>query len=226
MSQPNDNVLIVPSRNVLLTRARWGVGNGPTRDDPEGARPAGGAEESQKETDYAAASGGRDRSQRTPGAAHATEAERARRQGGDSRGPWGSVESEDYRASGTASDRDPKRGSVSGFRTDTGGRVSGKETQPAGRQGDAAWVDEQSQTMAYASEEGRKSPHLANAAQSLRRAGAMGYQRTRLAGRPRPQAVPDQHDRRRDQPHASALCGARLNPRESAPVAELSGEER
>jgi Domain of unknown function (DUF4372) len=30
------------SRNVLLTRARWGVGNGPTPDDPERARPAGG----------------------------------------------------------------------------------------------------------------------------------------------------------------------------------------
>jgi hypothetical protein len=39
MSQQSDNVLIVPSRNVLLTRARWGVGNGPTPDDAK-VRPA------------------------------------------------------------------------------------------------------------------------------------------------------------------------------------------
>jgi hypothetical protein len=33
MSLPNDNVLFVPNRNVLLTTAGWGVGNGPTPDD-------------------------------------------------------------------------------------------------------------------------------------------------------------------------------------------------
>src|SRR5437764_11953555 len=36
-----DNVLFVPNRNVLLTEARWGVGNGPTPDETEGARQAG-----------------------------------------------------------------------------------------------------------------------------------------------------------------------------------------
>src|SRR5947209_1434642 len=49
MSAQNDNVLFVPNRNVLLTGARWGVGNGPTPDDTEGTRPAGCAEESQEE---------------------------------------------------------------------------------------------------------------------------------------------------------------------------------
>ena len=48
LAPQNDNVLLVPSRNVLLTGARWGVGNGSTSDDPERARPSGGAEESQE----------------------------------------------------------------------------------------------------------------------------------------------------------------------------------
>jgi hypothetical protein len=48
MSPPNDNVLLVPDRNVLLTRAGWEVGNGPTPDDAEGARPTGRAEEAKK----------------------------------------------------------------------------------------------------------------------------------------------------------------------------------
>ena len=38
MSPPNDNVLLVPDRNVLLTRAGWEVGNGPTPDDAEEAK--------------------------------------------------------------------------------------------------------------------------------------------------------------------------------------------
>ncbi len=41
LSTQSDNVLIAQSRNVLLTEARWGVGNGPTPDDTEAARPAG-----------------------------------------------------------------------------------------------------------------------------------------------------------------------------------------
>src|SRR3954449_10933310 len=43
LSPQSDNVLFVPNRNVLLTEARWGVGNGPTPDDAERARPAGRA---------------------------------------------------------------------------------------------------------------------------------------------------------------------------------------
>ena len=78
MSAQSDNVLFVPDRNVLLTEARWGVGNGPTPDDTEGARPAGRAEESQEEDHHAAGSRRRDRSQRTASAAHAAEAETAR----------------------------------------------------------------------------------------------------------------------------------------------------
>ncbi len=54
----------------------------------------------------------------------------------------------------------------------------------------------------------------------------MGYQRARLAGRPRPKAVLDQHDRRCDQPPAGALCAARFDRREHASAGELSGKAR
>src|SRR4051812_15197501 len=77
-SQQSDNVLFEPNRNVLLTEARWGVGNGPTPDDTEGARPAGRAEESQEEANRPEAGGG-DRRERAASAAHAAELKGTRR---------------------------------------------------------------------------------------------------------------------------------------------------
>ena len=50
-----------------------------------------------------------------------------------------------------------------------------------------------------------------------------GYQRARLAGGPRSEAVSDQHDRRRDQPDVGTLRGARLDRREHASARELPG---
>src|SRR4051812_25224627 len=226
LSLPNDNVLLVPNRNVLLTRARWGVGNGPTPDDTERARPAGCAEEGQKETDYAEASGGRDRGQRTAGTAHAGAPERVWRQGSDSRFARSTIKPENRRGETGQSDAHAEPRSVSGFWAYISGRVSGKEPQPAGRQGNAAWLDERRQVVAPANEARRKSPHLASAALPLRRTGAMGYQRTRLVGRPRSETVLDQHARRCDQSAVSALCNARFNRRKSASVAELSGQAR
>src|ERR1700693_2001989 len=92
MSLPSDNVLFVPSRNVLLTVSGWGVGNGPTPDDAEGARPAGRAEESQEETDHAEASGRRNRCKRAASATHVAEPEGAWRQGGNSRRARAAIE--------------------------------------------------------------------------------------------------------------------------------------
>src|SRR3954471_13743637 len=65
LSPQIDNVLFVPNRNVLLTEARWGVGNGPTPDDTEGARPAGRAGESQKKDHHATRRGHRGGRQRS-----------------------------------------------------------------------------------------------------------------------------------------------------------------
>src|SRR3954468_808051 len=77
LSPQSDNVLFVPNRNVLLTEARWGVGNGPTPDDTEGARPAGRAEESPKEAEHPMGSGSRDGSQQTASTSHAEEPQTA-----------------------------------------------------------------------------------------------------------------------------------------------------
>src|SRR5947209_10534097 len=88
LSPQSDNVLFVPNRNVLLTEARWGVGNGPTPDDTEGARPAGRAEESQEEANHPEAGGGGDRRKRAASAAHAAELKGTRRQSRSSSRAW------------------------------------------------------------------------------------------------------------------------------------------
>jgi hypothetical protein len=48
VSAPNDNVLIVPSRNVLLTSSGWRGGFRNTSHDATGPRPAGRIKESQE----------------------------------------------------------------------------------------------------------------------------------------------------------------------------------
>src|SRR5262249_42979104 len=46
VSPPRENVLFVPSRNVLLTRSGWGGDRpGSSDHDPAGARPAGSTQE-------------------------------------------------------------------------------------------------------------------------------------------------------------------------------------
>src|SRR5947209_2605233 len=133
LSAQSDNVLFAQGRNVLLTRAGWGVGNGPTPDDAEGARPAGCAEESQEKADYPKARSSRDGSQRTAGAAPIAEPKRARRPSRDARCARTTIEPENHRRETQESDRDSEPGSVSRFRTDAGSRVSGEETQAAGK---------------------------------------------------------------------------------------------
>src|SRR3954447_26667606 len=226
MSPQSDNVLFVPNRNVLLTEARWGVGNGPTPDDTEGARPAGRAEESPKEADHATGSGSRDGSQRAASTSHAEEPETAWRQSGCACRTRASLEPQNRGRSAVQSDRNPQPGGVSRIWTDFGGRVLGQATRCACKSRNRAGLDDVGQAVASEAQARRQSLHLATTAQPFRRTGAMGYQRARLAGRPRPEAVFDQHDRRRYQPHAGAFRGARLDGREHALVGELSGTER
>src|SRR3954468_16215325 len=115
MSAQNDNVLFVPNRNVLLTGARWGVGNGPTRDDTEGTRPAGCAEESQEEVNQSAGSGRRGGRERTACAAHAANPETARRPSGDSRWARPGIEPKDSRREAPASVPIPEPEVYQGF---------------------------------------------------------------------------------------------------------------
>src|SRR4051794_18602871 len=84
MSVPNENVLIVPSRNVLLTRSGWRGGFRNTSHDATRPRPAGRFEESKEGPDYAAASRRGDRPER---AACEAAAEATQRQGRWGNGP-------------------------------------------------------------------------------------------------------------------------------------------
>src|SRR5271163_4571228 len=60
LSPPNDNVLIVPSRNVLLTGSAWRGGFRNISHDGTGPRPAGRIEEGKERSDHTAASSGGD----------------------------------------------------------------------------------------------------------------------------------------------------------------------
>src|SRR5271157_2374035 len=69
VSRQSDNVLFWQSRNVLLTGPSLEGGPRTTTHDPGRARPAGGPEKGQEETDYAEAGGRGDRHHRAAGAA-------------------------------------------------------------------------------------------------------------------------------------------------------------
>src|ERR1022692_4778747 len=83
MSQQSSNVLFGQSRNVLLTGSSLEGGRRTTTDDPGRARPAGGLEEGQEETDHAEAGCRGDRHHRAAGAATPAEAAAERRPGGN-----------------------------------------------------------------------------------------------------------------------------------------------
>src|ERR1019366_7405008 len=79
VSQQSSNVLFGQSRNVLLTGSSLEGGRRTTADDPGRARPAGGLEEGQEETDHAEAGCRGDRHHRAAGAATPAEAAAERR---------------------------------------------------------------------------------------------------------------------------------------------------
>src|ERR1022692_2504581 len=83
VSQQSSNVLFGQSRNVLLTGSSLEGGRRTTTDDPGRARPAGGLEEGQEETDHAEAGCRGDRHHRAAGAATPAEAAAERRPGGN-----------------------------------------------------------------------------------------------------------------------------------------------
>src|ERR1019366_951939 len=83
LSQQSSNVLFGQSRNVLLTGSSLEGGRRTTTDDPGRARPAGGLEEGQEETDHAEAGCRGDRHHRAAGAATPAEAAAERRPGGN-----------------------------------------------------------------------------------------------------------------------------------------------
>ena len=83
-------------------------------------------------------------------------------------------------------------------------------------------VVEAAQAMA-----GQPRACVACAARAAWRTGAVGYQRSRLAGGAEPgEGVPDRHDRRRQQRVDGAVCGARFHGGEHALVVGLPGLAR
>src|SRR5262249_25601979 len=133
---PRENVLFVPSRNVLLTGSGWG-GDGPRSfdHDPAGERPAGSSQEGIQEADQTIAG-----SQGVGGVGEAdpalAEAAQSRgRQGGDPRFARPRVESENEQGAAREDHPDPVAGGVSGIWADAGERVPGEEAPDRDRAG-------------------------------------------------------------------------------------------
>src|ERR1700690_676350 len=82
VSAQSDNVLIVPSRNVLLTGSGWRGGFRNTSHDATGPRPVGRTQESPEGADHPAASSRRNRPERAAHSKTIGEAENRRRPGG------------------------------------------------------------------------------------------------------------------------------------------------
>lgn len=156
----------------------------------------------------------------------AAQLERARRSGGYSCKPGPGLQQQDRERAAGASDCNLEPGGIPRLRLHTGSRVSGPAASTASESRDGAEVDGRSQAVAGQAETHREGAYLASAAQPLRRAGAMGHQRARLAGRAWSQVVFDQHDRRRYQPPVGGFCGARLDSRKHVPVRKLRAKAR
>src|ERR1700693_5229398 len=129
LSAPNENVLSVPSRNVLLTRSVWGGGFRDTSHDAKGPGQTGGIPEGEEGADHAEGGGGRDWAKRTSCTSTAEETKRQRRCGHRAWIEGRAIQPED-RGEGEASrHRDSERESLCRVRTDAGDRVPGRQTQ-------------------------------------------------------------------------------------------------
>ena len=127
----------------------------------------------------------------------------------------------------TRSDReDSLRSDVRRLWTHAGEQTPESQTPDPHRPRSAAPVDDTSGAVASAAAPAPSHPHLARAPRSFRRTGAMGQFHARLAGRPRAAAQADPHDRRRHQPFAAALCGARCGGGKPAPAKALAADLR
>src|SRR5882757_4634866 len=95
MSPPRENVLLVPYRNVLLTRSGWeGEGTGSSNHDPARQRPPGGAQESIQGMDYTKTGSSGARSDRSPNSKAAGADEGGRRPSCDSWIAWPRIQSQ------------------------------------------------------------------------------------------------------------------------------------
>src|ERR1022692_3446636 len=206
--QQSDNVPFEQSRNVPLTAPSFGDARRTTTDDASRSRPAGDAEESQEETDYAARGSRGTGVEHSAGEAPAECLEEARRPGGGPQAARSFVQPADRREDREAGGEDLVSSGVRRVWADLGCGISKEEARDRGAQRDGAAVDDTRQAMARQEREGQAGALLAAAAKPLWGPGAMGHQRTRVAGRAGREALPDRHDRRCHQPIIRAIRAA------------------
>src|ERR1035438_9975941 len=208
MTRQSDNVPFEQSRNVPLTAPSFGDARRTTTDDTSRPRPAGDADESQEEVDYAARGSRGTGAEHSAGEAPTVCLEEAGRPGGGPRAARSSVQPEDRGQNRKAGGQDIVGAGVRRVRADLGGGVPGEETRNRGEQRDGAAMDDSRQAVARQEREGQAGALLAAAAKPLGGTGAMGHQRTRLAGRAGREALSDRHDRRCHQPIIRAVRAA------------------
>src|ERR1017187_6554764 len=189
LSAPNDNVLFVPSRNVLLTASGWRGGFRNTSHDAARPRPSGRLEESQERTDYAKTSRRGDRAEREAcsAAAEALEGQRRRCITCPARLSIEPQAGRGYQAEGVG-DTQPR--CLSGLWADAGSGVPGRQTRHSRRAGDGANVDDRREAVPCQPAESRQDPSVA-AAPPLGKAwgprtgnGRMAFHSSRTRGPP------------------------------------------
>src|SRR5437899_3702155 len=223
MWAPNDNVLIVPSRNVLLTGSVLRGGFRNISHDATRPRPAGRIEESKEGPDYATASG---RGAGPKRAACSPSVKAPAKQGRRSVGTCSArtaVQPQVGRQDEAEGIGDSGPRCLSGFRSHAGGGIPGQQARHSRGTGDGAGMDDRRQAVACQQAAHRQDPSVAAAPLPSGRTGPVGYQRARLAGGSWAEVVPDQHDRRRVQSPSRAVRAARFHGREDAHGVELRG---
>lgn len=211
MSLPRENVLFVPSRNVLLTRSGWeGAGTRNPHHDTTRPGPFGGPQKGTEEADPP-----------TPGsqavgdfgatsAAAAGQTSRARGYGRDPRSAWAPLQSASELGDAPEDCASAVAGNVSRLRSDTAVGIPKQEARGEGRPRGAVADHDGSGIVAFTPAEGASGARMEAAEELPWGDGAVGHQRSRLAGRARSQTVPDPQDRRRDQRTERAVCDQRF----------------
>src|SRR5438046_2809604 len=124
MSPPNENVLIVPSRNVLLTGSVWRGGSRNISHDATRPRPAGRIEESQEGPDHATAGRRGDRAKRAACAPAVKSTQGQRRRGAAARAPRAAVQPQTGRENQAKGAGDTMSRCLSRLRPDSGRGIS------------------------------------------------------------------------------------------------------
>src|SRR5579862_2379302 len=148
LSAPNDNVLIVPSRNVLLTGPGWRGGFRNISHDATGPRPAGRIEKSKEGPDHATTGRRGDRPERAACAPTVEAAKGQGRQGVSTCPTRAAVQPQAGREDQTKSAGDTGARSLSGLRPHIGGRVPSPQPRHPCRSRDGAELDDRRQAVA------------------------------------------------------------------------------